>query len=70
MKGRDMMPDAVWIHPEDSFCVEIKCMELVKSVDWPGGCTMRYGDPIFTYSLEQKIALCFGGRLFAVSSCS
>lgn len=59
MKNREMMPDALWIHPKDSFCMEIKCMEIVRSVDWPSGVTMRYGIPIFTYSLERKIALCF-----------
>eukprot|EP00904_Undaria_pinnatifida_P001070 jgi/Undpi1/10964/HiC_scaffold_30.g13265.m1 len=32
-----------WIAPEDSVCLQVKCMEIVKARDWPGiFCTMRF----------------------------
>lgn len=40
--GTDGVPLSRWIAPEDSICLQIKCMEIVKSSDWPGVlCTMR-----------------------------
>lgn len=40
--GRDGVPLTKWIAPEDSICMQVKCMEIVKAADWPGvRCTMR-----------------------------
>lgn len=41
-KGRDGIQVTRWIKPEDSFCLEVKCSEIVRSSDWPViGYTMR-----------------------------
>lgn len=40
--GRDGVRLTRWIAPEDSICLQVKCMEVVKSSDWPGVfCTLR-----------------------------
>ena len=40
--SRDGVPLTRWIAPEDSICLQVKCMEIVKANDWPGVfCTMR-----------------------------
>eukprot|EP00903_Cladosiphon_okamuranus_P009258 g8834.t1 len=41
--SRDGTPLTRWIAPEDSICLQVKCMEIVRANDWPGVfCTMRF----------------------------
>eukprot|EP00752_Nemacystus_decipiens_P016381 g14643.t1 len=51
--SRDGVPLTRWIHPEDSICLQVKCMEIVRAHDWPGiFCTMRF--PRVTHIRKDK----------------
>lgn len=63
VRGRDGLPLTRWIDPEDSFCLEIKCMEFVKRADWPSGCQMRC-----VHHTEMVEFFFFGNNLFHVHS--
>ncbi|CAM9320873.1 unnamed protein product [Ectocarpus sp. 12 AP-2014] len=51
--SRDGVPLTKWIAAEDSVCLQVKCMEIVKASDWPGVfCTMRF--PRVTHIRKDK----------------
>ncbi|CAM9127479.1 unnamed protein product [Scytosiphon promiscuus] len=55
--GRDGVRMTKWIAPEDSICLQIKSMEVVKAVEWPGvRCTLS----AWLLSVMLRVSVCRG----------